>query len=124
MVAASRNHLFDIRYADGVHVVWHDRACTTCDPVATSAAIGSAAPISPVGVAGGVAYVLGDHDILAFDEAASEGCHGAPKVCDPLWSAPLGDVQSMAPRISGGRVYTVTPNTELIHVFSLPGDVS
>lgn len=127
MEGATRDHVFGLLFTAGAsgtefHIVWHDRSCHGCQPVATSAGVGIPSPTDTLGVAGGVVFVHGEHAIHAFDEKATKGCSGTPKVCAPLWSAPLGNYQGGGPRIYGGRVYTGTVDGK-VHVFSLPGDV-
>ena len=130
LFAASSAHLLAMRYGPGASLTWRrssDTSCPgplSCPAEATSTDVGAASPISPIAVGGRVVYVLGDKSIHAFDEAAVAGCGGTPKVCSPLWTANLGDVQSIGPRVFDGRVYTVTPNTGLIHVFTLAGAIS
>jgi hypothetical protein len=66
-------------------------------------------------VANGVVYIASTESgnstipptLYAFDANGSTNCSGAPKVCQPLWTAPLstGDIHVESPNVSNGVVY-------------------
>ena len=69
-------------------------------------------------VANGVVYIASDPgpatgpnvpqgSLYAFDANGLTGCSGTPKVCQPLWSAPLntGDITTWSPIVANGMVY-------------------
>lgn len=60
-------------------------------------------------VADGVLYIA-DGTLDAFDATGSTGCSGTPKVCAPLWTAPMpgSGATSSAPAVAGGVVYVGT----------------
>ncbi len=115
------------------------RACTarwTGDlgvPLDVGTAEGSTAP-----VVDGVVYVVaswetgppppgqtnatGAAKVVAFDAAGVQGCGGSPRVCQPLWSAPLagnaGNVWT-APAVAAGRLYV--PTESGVAVFDAKG---
>jgi outer membrane protein assembly factor BamB len=52
----------------------------------------------------------------AYDAAGQANCSGTPKVCEPLWTADVGDHSlrvSSTPVASGGTVYVVDPARRL-----------
>jgi hypothetical protein len=60
-------------------------------------------------VANGVLYIA-NGTLDAFDATGSTGCSGTPKVCAPLWTAPMpgSGATSSAPAVAGGVVYVGT----------------
>ena len=65
-------------------------------------------------MANGVVYIASagpaSHDLpalYAFDANGVTNCSGTPKVCQPLWTAPLstGDITSRSPIVANGVVY-------------------
>jgi outer membrane protein assembly factor BamB len=79
-----------------------------CAPLWTASTGRGQASSSPA-VANGVLYVSGNRpgqDLLfAFDAAGATGCSGTPKVCTPLWTAPLAGSIGLAPAVANGMVY-------------------
>jgi outer membrane protein assembly factor BamB len=68
-------------------------------------------------VANGVVYVVSDVNatqieaLEAFDAAGTSGCGGTPKVCAPLWTAPLGpEAGDSSPTVANGVVYVGSSN--------------
>jgi outer membrane protein assembly factor BamB len=70
----------------------------------------SAASWSPV--VGSKKVLVGTNDgrLRAFDQAGVAGCAGAPKVCQPVWTANLGGAP-LTPSVAGGVVYVTAGNT-------------
>jgi len=69
-----------------------------------------AGPTTTPAVANGVAYIAGgDGNFYAFStKVSSSRCSGTPKVCQPLWTAPIegaGSVSQGSATVSGGVVY-------------------
>jgi hypothetical protein len=63
-------------------------------------------------------------ELKVFDAAGSEGCGGTPRVCQPLWSAPLPDSTDYVwtgAAVFGGRVYV--PAESGVSVFDAKGEV-
>ena len=66
-------------------------------------------------VVNGVAYIASTESVnstipptlYAFDANGITNCSGTPKVCQPLWTAPLsaGDIHVESPNVSNGVVY-------------------
>jgi hypothetical protein len=58
-------------------------------------------------VANGVAYIAGSSTLYAYAaKASSVNCSGTPQVCQPLWTADIGGLDSLgSPTVSGGVVY-------------------
>jgi hypothetical protein len=105
-VVDKSGHVVDVYDEDGV------TGCSgtplVCTPVFTVPLPGSS--VSAVDVSSGIGYVGasdgGPAELLAFDATGSQGCTGAPLVCQPLWTAALpGGVGFSTPAVSGGRVY-------------------
>ena len=107
-------------------------APVTCAPAAT-ATLGMSSGFVPL-VASTEQVVFGtgqttgplpatNHSLFAFDGALGNGCAGTPKVCTPLFTFTLTNINLGQPEIWGGRVYAAGSNGKL-YVFSLPGDVS
>ncbi|MFN8041202.1 MAG: PQQ-binding-like beta-propeller repeat protein [Acidimicrobiales bacterium] len=60
--------------------------------------------------------------VVVFDAAGVQGCAGTPKVCQPLWTAPLtGNAERVwtAPAVAGGRLYV--PTESGVSVFDAKG---
>jgi outer membrane protein assembly factor BamB len=99
-----------------------------CQPLWTTApANGPDAVPSPV-VSGGRAFVLRpsnasfDRELVAFDAAGVSGCGGTPKVCQPLWSTPIGNVSGLtALAVANGKVYVPDKNGLTVKVFDASG---
>jgi PQQ-like domain len=84
-----------------------------CSPLWT----GSTGPIigSAPAVANGVVYIASTEStastipptLYAFDAGGVTNCSGTPKVCQPLWTAPLstGDIHVEPPNVTNGVVY-------------------
>ncbi len=104
--ASSDGHLYAFDAAGTTNCSGTPKVCT---PLWT-ASIGSAGNnASSPAVVNGVLYVAGNRPgqnvLLAFDAAGSIGCAGTPKVCTPLWSAPLAGPIGLAPAVANGTVY-------------------
>jgi outer membrane protein assembly factor BamB len=66
---------------------------------------------SPPAVANGVVYVgAGYKRLTAFSAAGTTNCSGSPRVCLPLWTAPLSGLVESAPAIANGVVYISAAN--------------
>jgi outer membrane protein assembly factor BamB len=78
-----------------------------CEPLWTAPTGGSAYG-SPA-VANGVVYTASavDGKLYAVDAAGVSNCSGSPKVCEPLWTAPLADSSYVysSPTVADGVVY-------------------
>jgi hypothetical protein len=63
-------------------------------------------------VANGILYVAGNlyqpggQGLAAFDATGSTNCSGTPKICQPLWTAPVAAIT--APAVANGVVYVST----------------
>ena len=107
-------------------------APATCAPAATATLGSSTSFVSSVASTEQLVFATGqttgplpatNHSLFAFDGALGNGCAGAPKVCTPLFTFTLTNINLGQPEIWGGRVYAAGSNGKL-YVFSLPGDVS
>ncbi len=78
-----------------------------------------------VAVARGVVYAISQAGTLyAYDAAGRENCAGTPKVCAPLWTAPVGGPKTLigsSPVVSGGSVYTMNDGSRLLRAFDAAG---
>jgi hypothetical protein len=70
----------------------------------------SAATWSPVVASGTVFAGSKDGVLRAFDKQGVKGCSGAPKVCQPLWTATLGG-EPLTPTVVNGTVFVTSGNT-------------
>ena len=80
-----------------------------CTPLWTTAETPLSYPDAPVAVSGGRLFRATDTELRVYDAAGVQGCSGVPKVCAPLWSAPIGGTSSAppgAPAVANGVVYT------------------
>ena len=81
-----------------------------CTPLWTTAETPLANPDAPVAVSGGRLFRATGTELRVYDAAGVQGCSGVPKVCAPLWSAPIGGTVSGqppgAPAVANGVVYT------------------
>ena len=79
-----------------------------CQPLWTASFPGLVAAFTPV-VAGDVVYDtfintgLTSGELAAFDATGTTNCSGTPKVCQPLWTAPV--VSAAPPNVDHGTVF-------------------
>jgi len=82
-----------------------------CQPLWTAPSGEGVVPPSKPAVVDGVAYVATrSGTLVASDAAGVTNCSGAPKVCQPLWTAPgNGSFAGVppAPVVGGGKAYVV-----------------
>jgi outer membrane protein assembly factor BamB len=81
----------------------------TCQPLWASTPAGDIIVSSPT-VANSFVYVGShDHHLYVFDAGGSTGCTGAPKVCEPVWTADVspGGITG-SPLVVDGIVYVST----------------
>jgi hypothetical protein len=73
-----------------------------------------------------VAYAVAGELLLAFDATGSTGCSGTPKVCAPLWSAPLAGPSTAPPTVATGRVFVpeLTGDPNRVEAFDAAGSSS
>ncbi len=70
--------------------------------------------LSSPAVAGGVVYLgVADGNLYAFDAAGATNCSGTPKVCQPMWTGPIGGATSSSPAVANGVVYVGSPDHKL-----------
>jgi outer membrane protein assembly factor BamB len=79
----------------------------------------SAPPASPA-VSKGVAYVASDDTLFAFSASGTNGCSGAPTVCDPLWSATPGGAAMSSPAVANNTVF-VASDAGKLYAFDAAG---
>jgi hypothetical protein len=98
--------------------------CSALFTLDTSGATGSST--STVSVGSGVAYAVGGQRLLAFDATGSTGCGGTPKVCAPLWTAPLTGPSTAPPTLAAGRVFVpeLTGDPNRVEAFDAAGSSS
>lgn len=90
---------------------------------------------APIAVANGVAYVTRQDfvpsgptatSLVAIDATGTTSCSGSPKVCAPLWTAPLGSSdapiapQVSPPSIENGTVFVAGPDA-VVKAFDAAG---
>ncbi len=80
----------------------------TCAPLWSSVDLGGALSTSPAVSAGLVFVATPDGRLVAFDATGTNGCSGAPKICNPVWTATLPGSASASPTVAGGRVFVVS----------------
>ena len=78
-----------------------------------------------LGIADGVVYAAIGTRLLAYDEAAAQGCTGAPRICTPVWTYDFGTAGITTDfSLWAGHIYVTTRNLQTgnntQHVFSLP----
>jgi len=91
-----------------------------CAPLWTST-VRSGVRFSAPAIANGVAFIGGDSPgvLYAFDASGAQGCSGAPRTCEPLWSSPAigrdpGDPVFSSPAVANGTVYIGTDATGIV----------
>ena len=96
----------------------------TCSPLWT-APTGLINPATAPAVANGVVYIVSSTEavsspvpptLYAFDASGTTDCSGTPKVCQPLWTAPLNTggaccAIAESPNVTNGMVYVSTYQT-------------
>jgi hypothetical protein len=99
-----------------------------CQPLWTTARAPFADAVPSPIVSGGRAFVLRssavttDRELAAFDAAGVTGCGGTPKVCQPLWSTPIGNVGGLtALAVANGKVYVPDKFGLTVKVFDASG---
>lgn len=105
---------------DGAGIVGCGGAPKVCSPLWTATV-----PVGgPTAVANGVVYVGQENsgapgqaptNLVAIDATGTTNCSGSPKVCTPLWTAPLGSggggtALVMPPAIENGTVFVAGPD--------------
>jgi outer membrane protein assembly factor BamB len=78
--------------------------------------------VSSATIAGENVYaVSSDERLYVYDRSGVQGCSGAPKTCQPLWTAPAGPgfVQDVSPVVTGGMVYV--PYHEFLYAYDAAG---
>ena len=104
-----------------------DTGGATCPPLWTATTDNWWFASSPA-VYNGVVYVesagaIGGH-LFAFDAAVSVNCGGAPKTCNPLWTAAVGGLDNVSsPTVYDGKVYVGSTNHDL-YAFDAAGSVN
>ncbi len=78
----------------------------TCAPLWRSYQRNTGPGVSPA-VAGGMVYFSSESGTLeAYDANGVTNCSGTPKICSPLWTAPIGGGSSgSAPTVANGVLY-------------------
>ena len=106
--ATAKGHVFSrVGVYDAAGVAGCAGAPKVCTPVWTNAP----APTGAWAVVDGIAYNVrvssppGNDRLQAFDAAGVRGCTGTPKVCAPLWEAPVAGLTSPAPAVVGGTAF-------------------
>jgi PQQ-like domain len=111
--SSARNTSGNLEAFDAIGATNCSGSPNQCSPLWT----GSTGPIigSAPAVANGVVYIASTEStastipptLYAFDAGGVTNCSGTPKVCQPLWTAPLstGDIHVESPNVTNGVVY-------------------
>jgi hypothetical protein len=101
-----------------------------CAPLWTGLLGDGTINISPPTIAGGTVYLTAatydTYAVFAFDANGQQGCAGNPTVCQPIWSASLGETAPYigdgrrSPSVANGRVF-VSGYDNAVHVFDAAG---
>jgi outer membrane protein assembly factor BamB len=78
--------------------------------------------VSSATIEGDYVYaVSSDERLYVYDRTGVQGCAGAPKMCEPLWTAPAGPgfAQDVSPVVTGGVVYV--PYHEFLYGYDAAG---
>ena len=104
-----------------------------CQPLWTGLLGDGTINVSPPAIAGGNVYLTAatydTYAVLAFDADGQQGCAGDPKVCQPLWTATLGETAPYisdgrrSPSVADGRVF-VSGYDNAVHVFDAAGQAA
>lgn len=76
-----------------------------CAPLWSTDDLATSVRESSLAVASGVLFRASGPSLRAYDGTGTLGCTGAPKICAPLWSAPVGGTTTSAPAVANGVVY-------------------
>ncbi len=98
-----------------------------CQPLWTVALPGEG--MGGVDVSGGVGYVQarpsagGFPTLVAFDATGTTNCTGTPKVCQPLWTAPLSSPTYLTdtPAVANGLVYAGSGGDQVFDAAGVTG---
>ncbi len=123
-------------YTAGTNVYAYDAAGSTncsgtpkvCQPLWTGSIGTPSQAYSPMAVANNTLFIEGKGALVALDATGSTNCSGTPKVCQPLWTSPIGTAQSSsnlnsAPAVGNGVVYIGSDDHKL-YAFDATGSAN
>ncbi len=98
-------------------------APTVCEPLWTDLTPTFSTPLGAPSVADGVAYLVSGETLYAFDATGTVGCSGAPKMCEPLWTAAIdGGPGRGAPVVANGKVFVTSDGLARVVGFDAAGN--
>src|SRR5262245_8522893 len=91
-------------FNDGENIITKDNVAQLTEHYSVAGA--TTAPV----FAGSVGYAGAGNDLITFSAFGDTNCAGTPKVCQPLWTAPLAGGAG-APVVDGGNVFVTGSGT-------------